>query len=130
MTEQTPIRYTVRGAIACKAHTSSGEPCQAPAMRGQAICQAHGGSSPQARQAAQLRLAALVDPAIATLEQEMDTAEESRDRLAAANSILDRAGYGRSQQITSEDARSMLVARLMEAQEVTDHHDDRDALEG
>lgn len=62
----------------------------------------------------------LVDPAIATLGREMMKAENSRDRQSAANSILDRAGYGRAQQITTDDARSMLLHRLLEAQQKPD----------
>lgn len=116
MTEQTP-RYTVRGARACSAHTTAGAPCGAPAMNGQRVCSKHGGSSPQAKAAARLRLAALADPAIETLAREMEHAEEPRDRLAAANSILDRAGYGRSQHVTTEDARQMLLESLLQARE-------------
>lgn len=115
MTEQSAVRYTVRGAVACKAHTSAGNPCQAPAVRGHEVCQAHGASSPQAKAAAKIRLAALADPAIESLAYEMEHATESRDRLAAANSILDRAGYGRSQRFTTEDAYQILQERLMAA---------------
>lgn len=85
-------------------------------MHGQRICGAHGGRSPQAKAAARLRLAALADPAIAVLAYELEHAEESRDRQAAANSILDRAGYGRSQHFTTEDAHELLLERLLEAQ--------------
>lgn len=116
MTEQPTIRYTSAGARACSAHTTAGKPCEAPAMNGQRICAKHGGSAPQAKRAAQLRLAALADPAIETLAHIMEHGEEPRDRLSAANSILDRAGYGRSQHVTTEDARELLLQRLIEAQ--------------
>lgn len=116
MTEQPTIRYTPAGARACSAHTTAGKPCEAPAMNGQRICFRHGGSSPQAKRAARVRLAALADPAVERLAHELEHAEESRDRLAAANSILDRAGYGRSQTVTTEDARELLLQRLLEAQ--------------
>lgn len=116
MTEQT-TRYTVRGAIACTAHTTAGKPCEAPAVTGMTICQAHGGSSPQAKQAARLRLAALADPAIDVLAHEMLNAGDANVRISAANSILDRAGYGRNVQITQEDARDLLVAKLMETRD-------------
>lgn len=115
MTDQPTIRYTPAGARACSAHTTAGEPCNAPAMNGQRVCRKHGGASPQAKRAAQLRLAALADPAIETLAHIMEHGEEPRDRLSAANSILDRAGYGRSQHVTTEDARELLLQRLIEA---------------
>ena len=113
-------RYRSDGARLCSAKTTKGTPCKAPAMHGQRVCHKHGGAAPQARRAAKLRLMELVDPAIATLGREMMKAENSRDRQSAANSILDRAGYGRAQQITTDDARSMLLHRLLEAQQKPD----------
>lgn len=112
-----PPRYREDGALLCSAHTTAGKPCNAPAMSGQTVCHKHGGAAPQAKRAAKLRLLELVDPAIATLAREMARAENSRDKQAAANSILDRAGYGRQQQITTDDARTMLFHRLMQAQQ-------------
>ena len=92
-------------------------------MTGQLVCHKHGGASPQAKRKAKLRLLELVDPAVATLAREMARAENSRDRQAAANSILDRAGYGRQQQITTDDARTMLFHRLLEAQQENNDHE-------
>lgn len=108
---------TFNGARRCKAKSSrSGQRCKAPAMAAQEVCQAHGGSSPQARAKAQLRLLALVDPAIEVLATEMDNAENaSSERQAAANSILDRAGYSRTHNVTTTDARDLLTAKLLEA---------------
>ena len=40
----------------CKAHKTNGEQCPNWAMRGQLVCHAHGGKSPQAKKAAALRL--------------------------------------------------------------------------
>jgi hypothetical protein len=98
----------------CTAHRSgTKELCGKPAMRGQNVCQVHGGSAPAAKRNAKLRLLELVDPAIATLAREMTSAKSSKDRMAAANSILDRAGYGRVSQVEVADAREMLVARLI-----------------
>ena len=82
-------------------------------MTGSTVCRMHGGASPQARNKAKLRLAELVDPAIATLAREMTTATSSKDRMAAANSILDRAGWGRVSQVEIGDARELLIARLI-----------------
>lgn len=113
-------RRTKSGALACHATNKKGEPCGAPAILGGKVCRTHGGSAPQVKRAAQLRLAALVDPAITVLEDQMENGENGRDKQAAANSVLDRAGYGRTQNVNVEDARDMLLQRLLEAHGVPD----------
>jgi len=109
----------------CTAHRSkTGEPCMAPAMRGQNVCRAHGGAASAAKRAAKLRLAALVEPAIATLAREMaDRSNTSRDKQTAANSLLDRAGWGRVTKIEAADARELLFQRLLEIQADNDGRD-------
>lgn len=108
------LRRDQQGRALCHAHsTRSGELCNAPAVRGMTVCRTHGGASRQARDKAKLRLAELVDPAIATLAREMATAETSADRQRAANSILDRAGWGRVTTIEAGDVRELLIARLL-----------------
>lgn len=73
----------------------------------------HGGASPQARRKARLRLAELADPAIATLARVMaDPETKTSDKLRAADSILDRAGYGRTQTIETAEAREILLERI------------------
>lgn len=110
-------RIDAQNRVLCMARSkASGELCKAPAVTGARVCRIHGGSSPQAQQRSKLRLQALVDPAIATLAKEMTTAEKSRDRLSAANSVLDRAGYARVARVDLADAREMLVQRLLEMQ--------------
>ncbi len=42
----------------------TGRRCRQPAIPGGNVCRYHGGAAPQVQQAARLRLAALVDPAI------------------------------------------------------------------
>lgn len=49
-------------------------------------------------------LADLALSAVKRLANEMTLAESSRDRIAAANSILDRLGYGRSTRAQAEVA--------------------------
>lgn len=102
------------GERTCTAHRSNGDPCKAPAIRGGTVCRAHGGSSPQAQRAARLRLLELVDPAIATLEREMENADKSADRQRAAENILDRTGYGRTQRVDIAQAQEVLVEKLTE----------------
>lgn len=77
----------------------------------------HGGGSPSTKRKAQLRLAELVNPAIATLAREMTNADRSQDRQRAANSILDRAGVSRVSKLETADAREILVQRLLDLRE-------------
>lgn len=51
----------------------------------------HGGSAPQVRRAAALRLAALIDPAIGAITKSLKSKTE-RIRLDAAKDVLDRNG--------------------------------------
>lgn len=116
MQPQDPMqpRYDAQNRLLCGARRRDGDLCQSPAMHGQSVCRMHGGASPQARSKARLRLAELVNPAIATLAREMANADKSMDRQRAANSILDRAGWGRVSTVETADAREVLLARLAE----------------
>lgn len=109
-------RYDAQNRRLCGAHRKSdGEPCEAPAMAAQRVCRLHGGSTKQARAAAKLRLMDLVDPAITVLGRELvDKTASSKDRQSAANSILDRAGLSRRTDIGVEDARELLIERIVE----------------
>lgn len=89
----------------------TGEQCKQVPVPGATVCKYHGGGAPQVRKKAQLRLIELIDPAITTLAREMATADSSADRQRAANSILDRAGMGRTTP-DGEVAREALIARL------------------
>jgi hypothetical protein len=100
--------------IACTATNRQGQPCQNPAREGSTVCRNHGGNAPQVRRKANLRLIELIDPAIGTLAREMVQAGKSNDRQAAANSILDRAGVPRKAEISSDDARALLLERLIQ----------------
>lgn len=116
---QTGERYDLQGRRLCSAQRSSGRgPCRAPAVTGMRVCRTHGGSAPQAKKKAALRLLELVDPAIATLAREMVQADGSADRQRAANSILDRAGVPRvTKEIGTDDSRAVLLTRLRELRE-------------
>jgi hypothetical protein len=113
--------------------TTSGERCGKAAIKGGTVCATHGGSAPQVRRKAALRLLELVDPAIAVLAREMATADKSADRQRAANSVLDRAGVPRTATVVDgESAKSLLVERInalrgeAELPDMTD--DEKDAL--
>ncbi len=92
----------------------SGKRCGRAATPGTNVCASHGSKNPAVQRKAKLRLLELVDPAIATLAREMMQAEKSADKQKAANSILDRAGFGRVTKVESEDARTLLRDKLME----------------
>lgn len=132
---QAPMGISTPGLPArpCGAKRSNGEPCKKPAIKGGTVCQTHGGSAPQVRKKAALRLLELVDPAIAVLAREMVNADKSADRQRAANSVLDRAGVPRTATvIDGESAKALLVERInalrgeAELPEMTD--DEKDML--
>lgn len=108
-------RYDAQNRLLCKAKRNNGGGwCTQASMQGQEVCRSHGGAIGHNKRKAQLRLAQLVDPAIATLGREMMQGPRSTDRQRAANSILDRSGFGRATKVETEDARSILLARLQE----------------
>jgi hypothetical protein len=114
-TPKSQARYDEGNRLMCSAKSKrSGELCRAPAIRGSNVCRMHGGAAPQTARKAKLRLLELVDPAIATLAREMTQADASGDRQKAANSILDRAGWGRVQKVETTDARDLLLQRLLQ----------------
>lgn len=120
-------RYDHLNRRLCSAHsTRTGELCRNVAMKGQNVCRNHGGAAKQNRDKARLRLASLVDPAIATLAKEMVNANTSRARQSAANSILDRAGWGRVTKVEAVDARQILLQRLHELREAAEESLGRD----
>jgi hypothetical protein len=97
----------------CGKKTRAGKPCQKSPIKGGTVCRLHGGSAPQVKRAAKLRLLELVDPAIATLARIMATSDNEALRLKAADSILDRGGLPKGAQVTVEDARSALYEALL-----------------
>jgi hypothetical protein len=118
--------------VLCSAHASrTGELCRAPAMHGQQVCRLHGGGTRASKAKAKLRLAGLVDPAIATLAKEMVNPDTtSRARQSAANSILDRAGWGRVTKVEAVDARALLLQRLRELRDAAEESLELDTLDG
>lgn len=100
----------------CKAQSKSmGRQCGNPAIPGSTVCRVHGGSAPQVRRKAAMRLLELVDPAVATLAKTMvDKDAPHAARIRAAENVLDRAGLPRRVDVTdTEAARDLLVERLL-----------------
>ena len=124
--EEPPVRAGSRGQYypptqerRCTATNRNGEQCMRWAIPGGSVCVTHGGKAPQVRRKAALRMVELVDPAIATVARVMvDDHARHSDRLRAAENVLDRAGVSRKSEIvTPDDARTVLVQRLTELRE-------------
>lgn len=123
-----PVRVDRQGRLVCNAHLlkDATKLCRAPIVGGMRVCRLHGGTSPQAKKAARVRLADLVDPAITTLALVMaDKTAKDVDRLRAADSILDRAGVIRGQKITVDESVNILKTRAIEIKERQMMEDDR-----
>lgn len=117
----------------CTAKNRRGERCEKAPIKGGTVCKTHGGSAPQVRRKAALRLLELVEPAIAVLAREMVNADKSSDRQRAANSVLDRAGVPRTATVIDGDsAKALLFERInalraeADVPELTD--DEKDAM--
>lgn len=98
----------------CRATNRQGNPCGNSAIPGGAVCRRHGGSAPQVRDKARIRLIAMIEPALNVLSDVMgDEKAAHADKIRAANSVLDRAGYARVQVIDVEAAREVLTERIL-----------------
>lgn len=68
-------------------------PCMAAPNPGMDVCDAHGGNSPELKRRAVERLTAGADVAVSALIQIIRSQDaDDKDRIAAVNSLLDRAG--------------------------------------
>lgn len=83
-------RTTVE-AVYCSARKTNGDPCRRRPINGGTVCPTHGGRAPQVRAAAQRRILAHADRAVAAVVAIMeDPATPSAVKLAAAKDLLDR----------------------------------------
>lgn len=84
-------------------------------------CRNHGGATPNGRAAARLRLAELVQPAMATLARALTDPDVPWSvKQRAADSLLDRAGYPRRVDVDVDAQREGLVDRLWALQQGDD----------
>lgn len=97
-------------AKTCKAHTTAGEPCRNPAIRGADVCRHHGGSAPQVKAAARRRLLEAVEPVLAEMIQLALAEKDPRVRFQACRDILDRVG------LTSPKQIEVITLDLIEAE--------------
>jgi hypothetical protein len=90
----------------------SGTRCKRSPIPGGAVCALHGGKAPQVVRTARARLAALVDPALATLGVLMKRPTLAHVRLGAARDVLDRAGIGKPPRLGLEVSGTVHLAGL------------------
>lgn len=84
----------------CTAKRRNGEQCLNYAIRGAKVCRMHGGSAPQVRAAAQVRILMASDLAAAKLVDLMQSPTvDDRVKLAAAKDLLDRANLAGTQNV-------------------------------
>src|SRR5262245_6236161 len=77
--------------LTCAAHSSkTGELCQNPALDGMRVCRFHGGSTTQAKRAAQDRLDAMLDKAVERIGELSEQSEHMPTSFAATKEILNR----------------------------------------
>lgn len=99
----------------CTANSKqTGQRCRRLVPLGHVVCHYHGGSTKHAREKAKLRLLELIEPAVAQLARLMVNSADERVQLRAAENILDRGGLPRGVKIDGQDARTLLVERLVE----------------
>lgn len=95
----------------------TGDRCGQAAIKGGTICPWHGGSAPQVKARANLRLLELVEPSLHRLASIVDSTKSlDADAIRAANSLLDRAGVVRRTDIDPAAAQALLLERLREIQ--------------
>ena len=98
----------------CRATNRAGNPCGRYPIPGGMVCVAHGGKSPQVRDKARIRLISMIEPALNVLADVMaDKDAAASDKLRAANSVLDRAGYARVAVLDIDAARDLLTERIL-----------------
>jgi hypothetical protein len=98
----------------CRATNRQGNPCGRYAIPGGMVCTTHGGRAPQVRDKARIRLISMIEPALNVLSDVMaDKDAAAADKLRAANSVLDRAGYARVAVLDIDAARDLLTERIL-----------------
>lgn len=115
----------------CQSTNRAGGQCGRYSIPGGRVCVMHGGKSSHIRRAAKLRLLEMVDPAIATLAREMTNQNASSgERIRAAENILDRTGFSRTVNTSSDEARLLLLDRLQRMAQSGDLPTQGDVIDG
>ena len=92
---------------ACVYESPDGQPCVRYAIPGGFFCIRHGGNTKEARDAAKMRLLALVEPALKALNRAMASGDLSV-ATKAASVLLDRAGFGPKATLAIEEDKQDL----------------------
>ena len=96
-------------ALRCTAKSkTTGVQCKNIPIVGGTVCVSHGGSIPAVKAAAQRKMVALIDPALAVLYRAMVECDEWPSKIRAALGILDRAGMGPGSTLTLDSDKSDL----------------------
>ena len=121
-------------ALRCTAKSkTTGKQCKNLPITGGTVCVSHGGSIPAVKAAAQRKMIALIDPALATLYRALYECEEWPSKIRAALGILDRAGMGPGSTLTLDtdktDLSQLSMGELRDrAKAVTQRFADLDTL--
>ena len=121
-------------ALRCTAKSkTTGKQCKNLPITGGTVCVSHGGSIPAVKAAAQRKMIALIDPALAVLYRAMVECDEWPSRIRAALGILDRAGMGPGSTLTLDtdktDLSQLSMAELRDrAKAVTQRFTDLEEL--
>ena len=90
----------MQSGTVCTAKRRNGEPCLNYAVQGAKVCRMHGGSAPQVRAAAQVRILMASDLAAKKLVDLMQSPTvDDRVKLSAAKDLLDRANLAGTQNV-------------------------------
>lgn len=87
----------------CTAKNRNGKKCGRNAIEGGTVCNMHGGSAPQVRRRAALRMLAMADFALDALLHDMRDKKERRLRQVAYMSLLDRVGLKAAERFMIEE---------------------------
>jgi len=121
-------------ALRCTAKSkTTGKQCKNLPITGGTVCVSHGGSIPAVKAAAQRKMIALIDPALATLYRALYECDEWPSKIRAALGILDRAGMGPGSTLTLDtektDLSQLSMAELRDrAKAVTERFTDLEEL--
>lgn len=102
--------------VMCKARSKrTGDPCNNPPVAGATVCRMHGGSAPQVRAAARVRLEMAADRAARELlRMAMDDPEVADSvKLAALRDALDRAGLSAKTAVSVEVGPSKAYEEIL-----------------
>jgi hypothetical protein len=121
-----PLRCTAKSK-------TTGKQCKNLPITGGTVCVSHGGSIPAVKAAAQRKMIALIDPALATLYRALYECDEWPSKIRAALGILDRAGMGPGSTLTLDtektDLSQLSMAELRDrAKAVTERFTDLEEL--